>query len=102
MRLLLDTHILWEVALKHAARPENVKFSGREFAEYCRQAGYIPLALGNEHVFAAELLRRKEGAAHHADPFDRILIAQAKTEGMKFLTHDKLLSGYDEDCIIIV
>ncbi len=31
------------------------------------------------------------------DPFDRLLICQSKTEGMKFLTHDSLLPGYDEE-----
>lgn len=36
------------------------------------------------------------------DSFDRILIAQAKTESMIFLTHDGLLSGYEEDHILIV
>lgn len=43
-----------------------------------------------------------EDAPKHNDPFDRLLICQSKTEGMKFLTHDSLLSGYDEECIIYV
>ncbi len=33
------------------------------------------------------------------DPFDKMLIAQAKTEGMTFLTHDHLLKDYGESCV---
>jgi PIN domain nuclease of toxin-antitoxin system len=38
-----------------------------------------------------------EGLAdHHQDPFDRLLIAQAVTEPMFFLTADRLLLRYSE------
>lgn len=33
--------------------------------------------------------------AHHRDPFDRILITQAQTEGMTILTRDKWIPSYD-------
>lgn len=33
--------------------------------------------------------------AHHHDPFDRPLIAQAQTEGMTILTRDKWMPSYD-------
>ena len=36
------------------------------------------------------------------DPFDRMLIAQAKEENMSLITHDGLLPYYDEKCIISV
>lgn len=36
------------------------------------------------------------------DPFDRIMLAQAKSEGFSFLTHDSLISQYNEACIISV
>ena len=38
----------------------------------------------------------------HKDPFDRMLIAQAKSEGMFFMTHDSLIPNYNEDFIISV
>ena len=38
----------------------------------------------------------------HGDPFDRMLIAQAKAENMSFLTHDSLMPYYKEKCIISV
>lgn len=41
-------------------------------------------------------------AAPHNDPFDKILISQAKTEGMTFITHDDLLANYNERSVIMV
>jgi len=37
----------------------------------------------------------------HRDPFDRMLIAQAKSERLKFVTSDQTLSGYG-DCVLVV
>ncbi|OWV25788.1 twitching motility protein PilT, partial [Fibrobacter sp. UWB1] len=36
------------------------------------------------------------------DPFDRILICQAKVEGMKLMTHDSLIPYYNESCVLSV
>lgn len=38
----------------------------------------------------------------HKDPFDKILICQAKTENMRLMTHDSLLPFYKEPCILCV
>ena len=93
---------IWEVAIKHAIHPENVEFTGKEFAEYCGEAGYISVEMRDKHVFSLETLARKEGAPEHRDPFDRMLLAQAKAENMSFLTHDALISYYEETCIVPV
>jgi PIN domain nuclease of toxin-antitoxin system len=39
--------------------------------------------------------------AVHADPFDRMLVAQAKTEPLLLLTNDAVLAGYG-DCVELV
>ena len=93
---------VWEVAIKHAIHPDNVQVSGKDFAMYCREAGYSPLEMREKHVAALETIVRREGAPPHQDPFDRMLIAQAKEENMSFITHDLLLSYYDEKCLILV
>ena len=93
---------VWEVAIKHMARPDRIDFSGVRFAQRCRDAGFRPLDLSDRYVSALETLSRPDGAPPHKDPFDRMLIAQAKAEGMRFLTHDGLLSGYGEDCVVLV
>ena len=56
----------------------------------------------NEHIAAFESLSRQKDASSHKDPFDQILISQAKAEDMVFLTHDKTLQYYDYVNIRIV
>jgi PIN domain nuclease of toxin-antitoxin system len=45
--------------------------------------GFIDLPITQDHALAVSLL-----PATHADPFDRILIAQAQVEGLTFVTRD--------------
>lgn len=93
---------VWEVSIKHSSHPDNVEFTGKELSHYCREAGYNPLIIRDEHVFALETLGTADNAPPHHDPFDRLLIAQAKTENLTFVTHDSLLSNYNERCVMIV
>ena len=93
---------IWEVFIKHAVHPENVEFTGKEFASYCQMAGYLSVEMREKHVFALETLQRSGSAPAHNDSFDRILIAQAKAENMNFLTHDPLLGCYNEKCVLLV
>ena len=93
---------IWEVSIKHANHPDNVTFTGKELSQYCREAGYLPVEMRDKHVYALETLSRAEGAPPRRDPFDRMLIAQAKAENLSFLTHDSLLPYYEEPCIISV
>lgn len=97
-----STVSVWEVLLKHTRRPESIPFNERDFSEECREAGFIPLALTDKHVLAVRTLSRPSGAKEHNDPFDRLLVAQAKVENLSFLTHDELIPGYEEKCIIPV
>lgn len=93
---------IWEIAIKHAIHPEDVEFTGKELAGFCQEAGFLPVEMRDRHVFALETITRVEGAPPHHDPFDRMLIAQAKAENMSFLTHDSMLPYYNENCIIPV
>jgi len=93
---------IWEVSIKHSNHPDNVSFTGKELSQYCQEAGYLPVEMRDKHVYAMETLKRVEGAPPHRDPFDRMLIAQAKAENLSFLTHDALLPYYEEPCIISV
>ena len=92
---------IWEVSIKHASHPDNVEFTGRQLAQYCEEAGFLPLDMKDRHVFALETLTRAGGAPAHSDPFDRMLISQAKSEKMTFVTHDSLLSYYGERCVLV-
>ena len=76
--------------------------TSQELTSICEEANFNELRLASKHVYALETLTRPDNAPPHHDPFDRILIAQAKAENMTFLTHDDNLALYNEPCVIIV
>lgn len=91
---------MWEVAIKHALR--KIEISGSEFLHYCEMAGFKKLPIDDRHVCALETLEKKPGTPSHNDPFDRMLISQAKADCMMFLTHDKSFSFYAEPYVAIM
>ena len=93
---------VWEVAIKHVIKPQDMPISEEDFAKYCLASKFIPLSVEMKHIFALKTMQRANHAPTHKDPFDRLLIAQAKTEDMLFITHDKLLPYYEEPCIVLV
>ena len=93
---------VWETAIKHMRHPENLKVSPGELVNYCECSKMKCLALSIAHIYTLETLSRPDNAPPHKDPFDRILISQAKSENMLFLTHDNTLTSYSEPCMIYV
>jgi PIN domain nuclease of toxin-antitoxin system len=87
---------IWEISIKHALRRGDMPISGKEALGYCRAAGYRWLDIRPEHAAEVEAL-----PPIHADPFDRLLIAQAVTEPMKLLTHDSVIARYHPDILLI-
>lgn len=128
MRLLLDTHILlwaltddarlperarellldsrnevffsaasvWEIAIKRSLRREAISISAEEAVRFFRAAGYKELAVSATHAAKVETL-----APIHADPFDRLLVAQAMTEPMLLITHDRTIASYGPEIILV-
>lgn len=122
MNLLLDTHVLiwwdegrrlrsdgrraieaadsvyvsaasaWEVAIKIGLgrlRP------ARTVEEATEESGFLELPVMFRHA------QRVAGLpAHHRDPFDRLLIAQAEAEGLTLVTRDPVFERYGVDCIL--
>ncbi|MGQ0502690.1 MAG: type II toxin-antitoxin system VapC family toxin [Panacagrimonas sp.] len=125
MRLLLDTHIaiwavaqsdrlpprareliernphgvhvsaasIWEIAIKNslgrAAGP--LPFSASTAIAFFREAGFQFLDIRPEHAAAVEQL-----PPLHADPFDRLLLAQARLEPMHLMTSDERIAAYGD------
>ena len=125
MRILLDTHILlwwladdedlparaaatiadpgtevavsaasaWEISSKQAAgrldAPEDLLD-----AVAVNDFGTIPITV--DHALAAEAL-----PPHHADPFDRMLIAQAQLEGFTLVSVDSRFFDYDVELLAL-
>ncbi len=93
---------IWELTMKHMLYPQEITFSGPELNVYCEEAGLIPLELTADDAAQLETLKRPPDAPKHKDPFDRMLICQAKQQEMLFLTYDGLLPFYHEKCIVYV
>ena len=60
--------------------------------EMCAIADISLLPVDSKHALAVAGLPRL-----HGDPFDRLLVAQAKVEPMRLVTHDKMVAAYDEN-----
>ena len=58
------------------------------------------LNINEKHILTVHTLPTPN--VEHNDPFDRILLAQAKSENFSFMTHNELITGYDEKFIIEV
>ena len=123
-RLLLDTHLLlWAVSA-----PQKLSLATRKRIDACEVfisaasiwEVSIKAALGKLDADPAALLAEIEPAGFrllpvtgehaaavarlptiHNDPFDRMLVAQAKTEPLLLLTNDAALAGYG-DCIELI
>jgi PIN domain nuclease of toxin-antitoxin system len=124
MRLLLDTHIalwtmtgserlppkvralvqhpeailvvsvisLWEIAIKFArrkGRPNDMPISAAQMAALLAGARCEVLQVAPAHVMALETL-----PPLHGDPFDRMLVAQARAEPLRLITVDSRLADY--------
>lgn len=93
---------VWEVAIKHKLKPESMPISEEEFVELCENTGFVCLSIYAEHVFCIKTLERSKDAPKHNDPFDRMLLAQAKCENLKLMTHDSLIPYYKESYVISI
>lgn len=87
---------VWEIAIKYALGRGDMPVSGADAMRYFQESGYRFLPVEAEHAVAVGEL-----PAHHQDPFDRILIAQALVEPMRLMTHDPLVALYSDTIIKI-
>lgn len=79
----------WEVALKNMKGRLDVGDPRIWWSEALKQMAATPLLLRAEHIAELWLL-----PPLHSDPFDRILIAQARVEMLTLLTTDSTVSAY--------
>lgn len=87
---------VWEIAIKRALGRGDMPVSSQDAVRYFKESGYRFLSIDVEHAVAVESL-----PAHHQDPFDRILVAQALIEPMRLMTHDALVALYSDTIIEI-
>src|SRR6266567_5097469 len=78
---------IWEIAIKASARKLDIDLVRLEAA--LLEAGVMPLPITWTHA-----RRAFDIALSHADPFDRLLLAQAVCEPLHLLTSDERLAQY--------
>jgi PIN domain nuclease of toxin-antitoxin system len=86
--LVFSTASLWEIAIKRKQR-DDFAADPRELRRALLDNGYEELTITSLHVFAVEDL-----PPLHKDPFDRMLVAQSRMEGIILLTADAQLLRY--------
>ena len=89
--IFLSPVTVWEITMKQVAG----KLGGPpDLAERVRDMGFRELPVTNDHAIAAGRL-----PFHHRDPFDRMLVAQAMTEGLTLVSRDASIALYDVDIL---
>ena len=82
---------VWEIGIKRTIGKLDIP---NELFEIAVDAGCRPLPISWAHAEAAGAL-----PLHHTDPFDRILVAQARYEGLSLASSDTKLGAYDVDLV---
>lgn len=76
----------WEISIKHRLGKLPLKTT---LSECFRKSNFKVLDINLGHILQLDKL-----PLHHKDPFDRMLIAQAKTENLTLITSDEKIWKY--------
>ncbi|WP_033923745.1 type II toxin-antitoxin system VapC family toxin [Piscirickettsia salmonis] len=87
--LFFSAASLWEIAIKNSLGRKDFKVEPHLLRRGLLDNGYSELVITSEHAVGVSGL-----PSIHKDPFDRILIAQAISEGFTLLTADELVVQY--------
>jgi PIN domain nuclease of toxin-antitoxin system len=87
--LIFSAASLWEITVKRALGRDDFQVDPRLLRRGLADAGYEELAITGAHALAVDDL-----PSLHRDPFDRMLVAQARSEGLMLLTSDDVVARY--------
>ena len=87
--LLFSAASLWEIAIKKTLGREDFRVEPRLLRRGLLDNGYTELPVTSQHAVSIDSL-----PPLHKDPFDRVLLAQAFSEGITLLTADAQLARY--------
>lgn len=88
-QVLFSAVNIWEIAIKRALARPDFDVEPEAVHRAALETGFRELPVSAVHAAAVRHL-----PAHHRDPFDRLLIAQAKTEPLLLMTDDPLIAPY--------
>lgn len=89
--LVFSSASLWEISIKNGLDRADFNVDPRRLWRMLLVSGYRELPVTSEHAVAVNEL-----PSLHKDPFDRILVAQARVEGFTLLTVDKAVAKYGD------
>lgn len=89
--LVFSSASLWEISIKNGLERADFNVDPRRLWRMLLVNGYRELPIISEHTVAVNNL-----PPLHKDPFDRILVAQARVEGLTLLTADKAVAKYGD------
>jgi PIN domain nuclease of toxin-antitoxin system len=93
--VFLSAASAWEISIKFASGKLRLPEPPRVYvSKRTAPAGLLPLHITSEHA-----LRAGDLPKHHSDPFDRMLIAQAQSEGLILVTPDRLIAKYSVETL---
>lgn len=87
--LIFSAASLWEIAIKRTLGRDDFHVEPRLLRRGLLDNGYAELSVTSQHTVATDTL-----PPIHKDPFDRLLLAQALTEGITLVTADARLAQY--------
>lgn len=87
--LLFSAASLWEVAIKKTLGRPDFRVEPRLLRRGLLDSGYLELPVTSQHAVSIDGL-----PPLHKDPFDRMLLSQALSEGITLLTADEQLARY--------
>ncbi len=80
---------IWEIAFKNGLGRPDFQADPRLLRRGLLENGYVELSVTGAQAAEVDLL-----PPIHKDPFDRVLIAQSRIEGLNLLTTDRLMARY--------
>jgi PIN domain nuclease of toxin-antitoxin system len=90
-QLVFSSASLWEITIKNGLERSDFNVDPRRLWRMLLVNGYREISVTSEHAVAVNDL-----PSLHKDPFDRILVAQARVEGLTLLTADKMVAKYGD------
>lgn len=94
--LIFSVVSLWEIAIKRGLGRQDFRVEPRTLRRSLLDNGYGELAITADHALTVETLPDV-----HKDPFDRLLIAQARAEGVVLLTSDDQVARYGDATMLV-
>jgi len=95
--LFFSAASIWEIAIKTALNKPHFNINAREMAVALKRVGYLELPISAHHAAGIAAL-----PPMHQDPFDRLLVAQARAEGLVLVTNDGNIIRYCDGYIDLV